>query len=51
MLRLAGQAVLMSNAPADLKAVAHQSGWHLGPTNDDDGVAIAIESALAQVLA
>ena len=51
MLRLAGQAVLMSNAPADLKAVAHQSGWHLGPTNDDDGVAIAIESALAQVAA
>ena len=51
MLRLAGQAVLMSNAPADLKAVAHESGWHLGSTNDDDGVAIAIESALAQVAA
>ena len=51
MLRLAGQAVLMSNAPADLKAVAHESGWHLGPTNDDDGVAIAIESALTQVAA
>jgi hydroxymethylpyrimidine pyrophosphatase-like HAD family hydrolase len=49
MLRLAGHAVLMSNAPDDLKALAYKSGWHLAPTNDADGVAIAIESALLQV--
>lgn len=51
MLRLAGQAVLMSNAPEDLRAFARQSGWHLGSTNDDDGVAVAIESALTGVAA
>ena len=50
MLRLAGQAALMSNAPDDLKALAATSGWTLAPSNDDDGVAIAIEAALAGVL-
>ena len=49
MLRIAGQAVLMSNAPNDLKDLAHQSNWHIAPTNDADGVAIAIESAFAGV--
>jgi hydroxymethylpyrimidine pyrophosphatase-like HAD family hydrolase len=49
MLRLAGHAVLMSNAPEDLKALAQASGWHIAPTNDHDGVAVVIESALAQV--
>jgi len=47
MLRLAGHAVLMSNAPADLMALAHSSGWTVTPSNDEDGVAIAIEAALA----
>jgi Cof subfamily protein (haloacid dehalogenase superfamily) len=49
MLRFAGRAVLMSNAPADLIALAHTSGWTIAPSNDEDGVAIAIESALARV--
>jgi hydroxymethylpyrimidine pyrophosphatase-like HAD family hydrolase len=49
MLRLAGQSVLMSNAPADLIALAHTSGWTIAPSNDQDGVAVAIEAALAQV--
>jgi hydroxymethylpyrimidine pyrophosphatase-like HAD family hydrolase len=49
MLRVAGQTALMSNAPSDLKALAHSSGWIIAPTNDEDGVAVAIESALAQV--
>jgi hypothetical protein len=49
MLRLAGHAALMSNAPDDLKALAATSGWTLAPSNDEDGVAIAIEAALAQV--
>jgi len=51
MLRLAGRSVLMSNAPADLKALAQTSGWTLAPTNDDDGVAAVIESAFAPALA
>jgi hydroxymethylpyrimidine pyrophosphatase-like HAD family hydrolase len=46
MLRLAGRAVLMSNAPRDLQAVAHSSGWQIAPSNDEDGVAATIESAL-----
>ena len=49
MLRQAGQAVLMSNAPADLLALAQTSGWTIAPSNDQDGVAIAIEAALAGV--
>jgi len=49
MLRLAGRSVLMSNAPADLKALAHTSGWTLAPTNDKDGVAAVIESIFAEV--
>ena len=47
MLRLAGHAVLMSNAPSDLQAEARNSGWQIAPSNDHDGVAIAIEEALA----
>lgn len=49
MLRLAGQSVLMSNAPDDLKALAHSAGWSLAPSNDADGVAIAIENAFSEV--
>jgi len=49
MLRLAGQAALMSNAPHDLKALASTSGWAIVPSNDEDGVAVAIESVLSQV--
>jgi hydroxymethylpyrimidine pyrophosphatase-like HAD family hydrolase len=49
MLRLAGHAALMSNAPDDLKTLAAASGWSVVPSNDEDGVAVAIESALSQV--
>jgi hydroxymethylpyrimidine pyrophosphatase-like HAD family hydrolase len=49
MLRLAGHAALMSNAPDDLKALASASGWVMVPSNDEDGVAVAIESVLSQV--
>ena len=49
MLRLAGQAALMSNAPDDLKALALSSGWTIVPSNNEDGVAVAIEAALAGV--
>ena len=47
MLRLAGQSVLMSNAPADLLALATSSRWSITSSNDKDGVALAIEAALA----
>jgi len=46
MLEIAGNAVLMDNAPDDLKAVARARGWRLGPSNQEDGVAEAIEWAL-----
>ncbi len=46
MLHAAGQAVLMGNAPAELHELARQQGWHIGPGNDEDGVAQAIEAAL-----
>ena len=47
MLRAAGRAVLMDNAPEDLKTLALASGWSIAPSNCDDGVAHAIESALS----
>jgi hypothetical protein len=50
MLAAAGFAVLMDNAPGDLKELARERGWQIGPANRDDGVALAIESALAPVL-
>jgi hydroxymethylpyrimidine pyrophosphatase-like HAD family hydrolase len=36
----------MENAPEDLKALARASGWHIAPSNCDDGVAHAIESTI-----
>jgi len=47
MLEIAGHAVVMANAPADLKSMATARGWTIGPSNDEDGVAAAIESALS----
>jgi hydroxymethylpyrimidine pyrophosphatase-like HAD family hydrolase len=46
MLRAAGRAVLMANAPEELKAMAQRQGWVVAPSNDEDGVAVAIEAAL-----
>lgn len=46
MLEIAGQAVVMSNAPVDLKLRATQRGWTIGLSNEEDGVAVAIEAAL-----
>jgi hydroxymethylpyrimidine pyrophosphatase-like HAD family hydrolase len=47
MLEIAGSAVLMANAPPDLKLYAASLGWRIGLSNRADGVAEAIESALA----
>ena len=46
MLEVAGAAVVMANAPNDLKLWAAERGWTMGLSNEDDGVAVAIESAL-----
>jgi hypothetical protein len=46
MFEAAGRAVLMDNAPEDLKALARAHNWSIAPSNRDDGVAHAIESAL-----
>lgn len=46
MLEIAAQAVVMANAPEDLKDLARERGWTIGLSNLDDGVAHAIEHAL-----
>jgi hydroxymethylpyrimidine pyrophosphatase-like HAD family hydrolase len=46
MLAFAGQRVVMGNAPADLQEYALTQDWSMGLSNDEDGVAHAIETAL-----
>jgi hydroxymethylpyrimidine pyrophosphatase-like HAD family hydrolase len=46
MLEIAGQAVLMENAPEDLKLLAAAQGWLIAGHHDADGVAEAIENIL-----
>lgn len=46
MLDIAGSAVLMDNAPEDLKELARERNWRVGLSNVNDGVAEAVESAL-----
>jgi len=46
MLEVAGQAVLMANAPKELKLLAVAGSWTMGLSNENDGVAVAIEEAL-----
>lgn len=47
MLEAAGRAVLMANAPEDLKTAGQAQGWLLGGHHTEDGVALAVEAALA----
>ena len=47
MLEEAGRAVVMSNAPEDVKELGRVRGWTVGLSNDEDGVAVAIEEVLA----
>lgn len=42
MLAFAGQAIVMSNAPAELLAMAESNGWAVTGSNDEDGAAQAI---------
>ncbi len=46
MLQAAGSAVLMSNAPPELRQLAEKRGWAVAPSNDQDGVAEALEAVL-----
>ncbi len=46
MLRVAGTAVVLSNAPDDLKQRALEQGWQIGPAGDEDGVAEVLETTV-----
>jgi hydroxymethylpyrimidine pyrophosphatase-like HAD family hydrolase len=47
MLECAGQAVVMANGAPDLVREARQRGWPIAASNDEDGVALVLESVLA----
>jgi hypothetical protein len=46
MLEWAGQAVLMGNASSELRTMARMRGWKQARTNDQDGVAVVLETVL-----
>ncbi|HEX6773556.1 MAG TPA: HAD-IIB family hydrolase [Acidobacteriaceae bacterium] len=46
MLEFAGRAVLMANASDDLLTLGRRHGWAVTTSNDDDGVAAALEPLL-----
>ncbi|MEO6924974.1 MAG: HAD family hydrolase [Bryocella sp.] len=48
MLEAAGRAVVMANAPTELIALAVERGWRVGLSNDEDGVAEAVEEVLRE---
>jgi len=50
MLEAAGSAMLMGNAPDDLKEIAAMRGWAIGGRHDEDGVAEIVESTLAMTV-
>jgi hypothetical protein len=47
MIEWAGQGVLMGNAVDELRNLAKTRGWTLAPPNDEDGVAVVLEAAIA----
>ncbi|WP_263356964.1 Cof-type HAD-IIB family hydrolase [Acidicapsa ligni] len=49
MLDWAGVGVLMGNATEELRTLAPERGWHIGPTNTEDGVAVMLEKAVASL--
>lgn len=49
MLEWAGQGVMMGNAALELRTMAKMRGWKQVPANDHDGVAVALEAALAKM--
>jgi Cof subfamily protein (haloacid dehalogenase superfamily) len=51
MLEWAGRGVMMGNAAGELRAMARMHNWTLAPSNDEDGVAVVLEAAVAKVSA
>jgi Cof subfamily protein (haloacid dehalogenase superfamily) len=51
MLEYAGRAVVMANASEEVLALAMRRGWEVTASNDDDGVALAVEAVVRQTLA
>jgi Cof subfamily protein (haloacid dehalogenase superfamily) len=48
MLEYAGRSVVMANASDEILALARRRGWEITASNDDDGVALAVEEMLRQ---
>jgi Cof subfamily protein (haloacid dehalogenase superfamily) len=48
MLEWAGQGVMMGNAAQELRTLAKTRGWKLAPPNNEDGVAVVLEAAIAK---
>jgi Cof subfamily protein (haloacid dehalogenase superfamily) len=48
MLKWAGQGVIMGNAVVELRTMGEERGWRLAPANDEDGVAVVLEEAIAR---
>ncbi len=48
MLEYAGRAVVMANASDEVRALARRRGWELTASNDEDGVALAVEEVVRQ---
>jgi Cof subfamily protein (haloacid dehalogenase superfamily) len=46
MLEYAGRAVVMANASQEMLALAERGGWEVTTSNDEDGVAVAVEEVL-----
>jgi Cof subfamily protein (haloacid dehalogenase superfamily) len=51
MLDYSGYGVVMGNASAEIRALAARRGWQVTASNDEDGVALAIEEVLRQQIA
>jgi len=48
MLEWAAQGVMMGNAAQELRTMAEMRGWKLAPPNNEDGVAVVLEAAIAR---
>lgn len=48
MLEWAGQSIVMGNAAKELRTMAKTRGWKQAPPNDEDGVAVVLEKAVAR---
>ena len=48
MLDYSGYGVVMGNASSEIRALAARRGWQVTASNDEDGVALAIEEVLRQ---